>query len=96
MPARQAEDDSGKYGFRAILSTEIASPGRLKYLRAGACEAYVDSPGRDASAGRNAELAQDVGDMRLDGALADEQFLGNLAVGASGGNVRGDFSLARR
>src|SRR5262245_58377267 len=46
-------------------------------------QAALHSPGGDLGAGGVAKLGEDVGDMRLDGALAYHQRLGDLTVGAA-------------
>ena len=40
------------------------------------------------------ELAEQVADVHVDGALADEELLGDLAVGAADGDVAQDLELA--
>jgi hypothetical protein len=52
-------------------------------------------PGGDASTGRQAEFAQDVGHVGLDRALADVQLPSYLAVSASGGDLRSDLAFPR-
>ena len=44
--------------------------------------------------GAAVELAEQVADVHVDGALADEQLLGDLAVGAADGDVAQDLELA--
>jgi hypothetical protein len=41
------------------------------------------------------ELLEDVGDVRLDGGLADVELLGDLSVGESVGDEPEDLQLAR-
>ena len=45
-------------------------------------------------AGAAVELAEQVADVHVDGPLADEQLLGDLAVGAADGDVAQDLKLA--
>ncbi len=59
-------------------------------------QAFFDCPRCDLRPRVQAELGQDIGHVRLDGALPYDQFLGNLAIRFASGNERGDLALARR
>jgi hypothetical protein len=52
------------------------------------CTRYLECMG-DSSSGGDAELAEDVAQVRFDGLLAEEQLGGDLAVGLACGNQLG-------
>src|SRR5438045_4151636 len=54
-------------------------------------QAAFDRPGGDLGARGEAELAEDVADVGLDGGFGDDQPFGDLAVGPAARDQAGDF-----
>jgi hypothetical protein len=53
-----------------------------------------DRPGRDLDSAVEIQLGADVGDVRINGPVADHQTLSNLSVAETGRKKRDDFSLS--
>ena len=55
---------------------------------------FGGGPRGDLRARVEAELGEDALDVRINGALGDDQLFGNLAVGATLGNTHRDLAFA--
>src|SRR5262249_37703500 len=54
------------------------------------------SPGGYFGTGLDAELGENVLEVRLDGALGDQKLIGGLSVGEAAGHERGDLPFTTR